>query len=201
MKEKSTYHTFNYPDKTESEKDIEKPITNHEYFEEYAPIYLYNAGIVLLAPYLPRLFNLLKFTERNTFVDQQTQIRALFVMQYLVFGDTMPPEYEMTLNRLLVNFETVHPIPQQLELTGNEKETGENLLQAVLQNWEKLKNTSIAGLREGFLQRDGRLEEKYDSYLLVVEQKSYDMLLDSIPWSFSSIKYNWMQKRIDVKWR
>lgn len=166
-----------------------------------APIYLYNAGMVLLAPYLPRLFNVLKFTERNTFVDQQTQIRALFVMQYLVFGNTIPPEYEMTLNKLLVNFETVHPIPQQLELTGNEKETVDSLLQAVLQHWEKLKNTSIAGLREGFLQRDGRLEEKYDSYQLTVEQKSYDVLLDCLPWSFGSIKYTWMQKRIAVKWR
>lgn len=37
MKEKSTYHTFNYPDKTESEKDIENPITTHEYPEDYDP--------------------------------------------------------------------------------------------------------------------------------------------------------------------
>jgi|AGTN01.2.fsa_nt_gi hypothetical protein len=83
-------------------------------------------------------------------------------MQYLVFGHTVFPEYEMTLNKLLVNFETAQPVPQQLELTGNEKETVDTLLQAVLQHWVKLKNTSIAGLREGFLQRDGKLEEKYE---------------------------------------
>lgn len=37
MKEESTHHTFNYPDRTESEKDIEKPITTHEYPEDYDP--------------------------------------------------------------------------------------------------------------------------------------------------------------------
>ena len=75
------------------------------------------------------------------------------------------------------------------------------MLEGVLQNWGRLTNTSIAGLQEGFLRREGRLEELEDTYLLTVETKAFDMLLDQVPWNFRTIKYSWMEKAIQVKWR
>ncbi|MCD8263455.1 MAG: hypothetical protein LUD02_04235 [Tannerellaceae bacterium] len=52
-----------------------------------------------------------------------------------------------------------------------------------------------------FLQREGCLEEKEDKYQLKVEVKSYDILLDSIPWNFHTINYSWMEKPLFVNWR
>jgi len=75
------------------------------------------------------------------------------------------------------------------------------LLHAVTQHWKPLANTSIAGLRESFLQRNGSLQLKRDAWHLSVEARSFDMLLDQIPWSFSTIKFPWMDRVIYVEWR
>lgn len=74
-------------------------------------------------------------------------------------------------------------------------------MNGVLQNWNKLKNSSIATLREVFPRRDGKLEEKEDEFHLTVEEKDFDMLIDNIPWNFKMIGMPWMEKLITVKWR
>lgn len=190
----------------ETEKEIENPETFN---------IINNAGMVLLSPYLPRLFSILELTEEGKFKDRKTQIRAIFLIQYAVCGtntchsaldaesSVFPeyPEYALTLNKLLTGFRTSNPIPRMVELTEKETTTVDSLLQGVLANWEKLKKTSVAGLREGFLQREGKLEERENVYHLIVEEKAYDMLLDSCPWSFKTIKFSWMKKGIEVKWR
>ncbi len=163
--------------------------------------YVNNAGIMLLSPYLPRLFSMLELTGNGMFKGSKEQIRAIYLIQYLIFGKTDFPEHEMTLNKLLTGFEATEPIPRNIELTEKEIETANSLLKSALQHWEKLKNTSIEGLREGFLQRGGKLEEKEDFFQLVLEERPYDMLLDSLSWNFRTTKFGWMKKAIQTKWR
>ena len=62
-------------------------------------------------------------------------------------------------------------------------------------------NTSVAGLRESFLQRGGTLWRKDDAWHLQVEQKAFDMLLDQLPWGFATIRHPWMQQAVYVHWR
>jgi hypothetical protein len=76
----------------------------------------------------------------------------------------------------------------------------DGLLTAVTQQWSALRETSIDGLRESFLKRDGKLEEE-DSFYLKIEQKPFDLLLDQIPWNISKIKLSWMPKILNVEWR
>jgi hypothetical protein len=64
-----------------------------------------------------------------------------------------------------------------------------------------MKNTSTDSFRAAFLQREGKLEETDACYLLTLEEKAYDLLLDTCPWGFKTIKYQWMEKMIQVKWR
>lgn len=163
--------------------------------------YINNAGIVLLLPFLPRLFSALGLTDAGQFKNRDAQIRAMFLLQYAAFGKTEFPEHELTLNKLLTGFQIGVPIPRSIELSGEERQTVDSMLRSVLQNWRKLQNTSIEGLQISFLQREGRLETKDNCHLLTVEQKAYDLLLDSIPWSYTLIKYSWMEKMISVKWR
>jgi hypothetical protein len=56
-------------------------------------------------------------------------------------------------------------------------------------------------LRESFLQRGGRLQRKGDAWQLAVETRAFDMLLDQVPWSYSTIKFGWMERVIYVDWR
>ena len=37
--------------------------------------------------------------------------------------------------------------------------------------------------------------------MLYVEGRSYDMLLDFLPWSYRLVQLPWLEKRINVVWR
>ncbi|MEN8178870.1 MAG: contractile injection system tape measure protein [Pseudomonadota bacterium] len=164
-------------------------------------IYISNAGIVLTAPYLPSLFARLGLTKNSTFKDRQAELRAVHLLQYLVNEKSASPEYQLFLNKLLCGLNNAEPIPREIVLIEQEKDLLDGLLQGMIDNWKVLGNTSLAGLREAFMQRQGRLQLRDDAWRLQVESKAFDMLLDQIPWGFSTIKYPWMERVIYVEWR
>ena len=88
------------------------------------------------------------------------------------------------------------PLAFSVPFTEKEKSECNELLSEIINNWQKLGNSSIDGLRESFLNRDG----KNNSWKLTIERKGYDVLLDSIPWSFKHIKLNWMDSLIVTEW-
>ncbi len=166
-------------------------------------IFVENAGIVLLTPFLPRLFDLFQLIEKGDFPNEACRIRAIFLMQYAVYGKerTTFGEHELFLNKVLTGFPNRKSAPVSCETTEEECETATSLIQSALQHWKKLNNTSIAAFREAFLRREGKCEEKEGMFLLTVEEKAYDLLLDSIPWNFRTVKFPWMEKYIEVRWR
>ena len=164
-------------------------------------VYIANAGMVLLAPYLPRLFERLGFIDAGQFKSRDAAERAVHCLQFLVNSNLSSPEYQLVLNKLICGIKLGLPIRRGIELGVDEIEQLEGLLQAVTQHWKALENTSIDGLRESFLQRNGRLQLKSDSWHLAVEAGPFDMLLDQVPWSFSTIKFAWMKRVIYVEWR
>ena len=186
----------------EEEDPEEEELETEETEEDLTKIsFIDNSGLVLLSPFLPRLFSMLELTENGKFKNRKAQIKGIFLMQYAVFGDREFPEYQMQLNKLLVNFKTGIPIPRKPNLTDEEKTIVDGMLAGVMQNWGRLGETTIDGLRGGFLCREGRLEEQEDTHLLTVESKGFDMLLDYVPWNFRTVKFSWMKKAIQVKWR
>jgi hypothetical protein len=64
-----------------------------------------------------------------------------------------------------------------------------------------LNNTSIEGLRDGFLKRKGKINIHADRIKILVEKGSIDMLLDYLPWNLSHIKLPWLKHIIQVEWR
>lgn len=183
------------------EKDKSPEKEDESTLPEFDAQFVNNAGVVLLSPYLPRLFDMLGLTENGGFKNADAQVRALFLIQYIVFGASEFPETEMLLNKLLTGIKAEAPIPSSLELSEKEKDTVSSMFQGVLSSWEQMKNTSAESFRTAFLQREGKLEEKDGSYLLTLEEKAYDLLLDTCPWGFKTVKYRWMEKMIRVKWR
>ena len=75
------------------------------------------------------------------------------------------------------------------------------LLSAVVGHWDALKNTGQEGLRETYIKRPGKISRRNDGdWLLQVESKSYDILLDRLPWGISMVRLPWMARMLRVEW-
>jgi hypothetical protein len=122
-------------------------------------------------------------------------------LAYAATGKTSREETELVINKILCGLDLTAPLNKVKELAITEKETVDSLLHAVTQQWSALKETSIDSLRQSFLQRDGRLIEEEGQFFLKIEHKSFDMLLNQIPWNISKIKLSWMQKILEVEWK
>lgn len=165
-------------------------------------LYIQNAGVVLLAPYLSQLFNKLELLNKEgLWKNDNCQIKAVELIHFLTFGTDEMMEYTCILNKLLVSMPISLPLETEISLTIEEKTLCESLLTAVISNWSALKSSSIDNLRGSFLIREGRLSKHDDRYDLKVEDKGFDKLLDKVPWSFKLVKYKWMKKPVFVDWR
>ena len=76
----------------------------------------------------------------------------------------------------------------------------DEVLLSVIEHWNILQNTSVEGLRQSFLQRNGKLSYNGSEWLLQVEQQPYDMLLQHLPWNISMIKLPWMEQMLKTEW-
>lgn len=162
-----------------------------------------NAGLCLLSPWLVRLFGMLGYLdeEKKKLKDTASKIRAVFLLQYLVYGEEREyRETELSFNRLLAGLSRHVPLPKRLSLTEDEKRTIDSMMAGVKANWPKLKGTSVEGFRRSFIARNGTLEQQEERWLLTVEKKTHDILLDSVPWSFRQIRLPWLKKYIQVIW-
>lgn len=169
---------------------------------DYIPVA--NAGLCLFAPWIIRLFGMLDLLakDRKDLKDMDARIRAIFILQRLVTAEQREyKEGDLVFNRLLVACPFNVPLPKSHELTDKEIETVESMLAGVKANWPKMANTSIGGFQLSFIERDGQLEQQEGKWVLTVENKAYDILLDSLPWSYKMIRLPWLKKPISVSWR
>ncbi|NEQ75360.1 MAG: hypothetical protein F6K23_21285 [Okeania sp. SIO2C9] len=169
-------------------------------FSDSDEIYIRNAGLILLWPFLKRFLLKIGLVQENLFINITSAERAATLLQYIVDNSTEIPEYILPLNKILCGIDLLEPIETNLEITKQEIAECEYLLSAVIQNWSILKNTSIEGFRKAFLQRKGILKIRDGTYLLQVERETYDILLDRIPWSIQVVKLPWMNNILYVEW-
>ena len=162
-----------------------------------------NAGLCLLSAWFLRLLSMLDYLNeaRKDIKDTKSRIRAIFLLQYLTYQEEKEyRETELVFNRLLVGLPMHIPLPKRLELTAEEKQIADSLLSAVKAHWSKMNGTSMKGFLQSFVTRTGRLEEQDEKWLLTVDDKTHDILLDSVPWGFRQICLPWLKKYIQVKW-
>lgn len=164
-------------------------------------LFIRNAGLILLWPFLPRLFERAGLVTGISFVSESAAYRAVHLLQYMVDHKEQTPEYNLVLNKLLCNISKAKPIEKDVVLTDEEKESANQLLGAVVKHWGALGETSTAGLQETFLQRGGQLFFFDAKYELRVERKAFDKLLSRLPWSISPVKLPWMNKPLYVEWK
>jgi len=165
--------------------------------EEAECIYIENAGLVIAAPFLGNFLQRCGLIRDGALTDPS---RAVCLLQCLVNGSLAAKEYELSLNKILCGLDMSDALNECGPVTAQEAAEAEQLLAAIIKYWTIIKNTSIEGLRESFLQRNGKLSRKGDDWLLQVEQKPYDMLLEHLPWTISLIRLSFMQCSLYVEW-
>jgi hypothetical protein len=163
-------------------------------------IFVDGAGVVLLGPYIPMLFERLELTEGATFRNETCRTQAIHLLHFAVCGLTGAAEHELTLYKILCGAEISTPIEKDVSITPEQQQVVEDLLSHVIAQWEALKNTSIEGLRGTFLVRRGKLVREEELDRILVEHKAFDILLAKVPWSFSQLKFRWMTKLLTVEW-
>lgn len=165
-------------------------------------ILLHNAGLVLVAVYLPAFFEALKLTDGKDFTGLEQQYKGIHLLHFLATGEEFPEEPYLTLPKILCGLSPDEPVPPDIRLSEEAKNESTRLLQAVIRNWSVLKNTGPDGLRNAFLQRAGLLGWSEDrmAWLLRVERQAQDLLLDRLPWSYSVVKLPWMPEMLQVEW-
>lgn len=168
--------------------------------EQMKNVYLVNAGLVILHPFIPILFSKLELLKENQFVDEVAQHQAVNLLQGLV-GSKSYVEADLFLNKLLCGLDPNEPVVIQPQRTKVEMEMIASMLQEVIRLWSSIGNTSISSLQTSFLQRPAYLILTENEWQLNVEKQAYDMLLDNLPWGMSLIKYSWMKMGIQIHWR
>lgn len=165
---------------------------------EKTSYYINNAGLVLLNPFLPSCFETLEYlTPEKQFKGPGSVASAVMLLQYMVSGKHEYHEQTFALNKVLCG--TAPDVPVwKAELKRTERTEADKLLKSVLKHWDKLKNTSVEGLRHTFLQREGKLIWKNDLIHLHLASGPYDVLLNYIPWPWSMIRLPWMKKMLTV---
>jgi len=106
----------------------------------------------------------------------------------------------LVLNKVLCGLDPETPVPCSIRLTSTEKKESRQMLEAVIQRWAALKNTSVQGMQSSFLQRFGLFYATEHNWLLCVERKVFDLLLDRLPWGIGTIKLSWMDRFLAVEW-
>lgn len=190
--------------KIEEEMDLHQNV--HDEQENEKPdleegVFVKQAGAVLLHPFLSTFFDRLLLTTGGVFRDLAAQQKALYLVHYLCTGEEEAEEHELVIPKVLCGYPLQKPVMKQVHLGQEEIEEASHLLSELIHQWKKLKNTSPAGLREGFLQRGGKLMTKNDLWYLQVEADTIDILLDHLPWNLSIIKLPWMKDMFRVEWR
>jgi hypothetical protein len=159
------------------------------------------AGLVLVAPHLGALFARLGASQDWRLATPEGAARALDLMHAVLHGTTEAPAGARPLERLLLGLPEEMELPPPRPLEAADAAVVDGMLGAVIGQWGALGQTSVTGLREAFLRRDGLLGPSDAGWQLDVTPRAYDMLLDRLPWSIGVVKLRWMIAPIIVKWR
>lgn len=158
------------------------------------------SGLVLLWPFLPAFFESLGLLDGDAFGGSSARHRAAAILHYLATGALEHPEQELVLPKLLTGLDVdcVHQPGPPLEPfeTGSAKA----LIEAVLGHAPMLGRLSVEGFRRAWLNRSGSLSTRDGHWLLRIERRTFDLLLDRLPWTFGWVRLPWMADPLQVEW-
>lgn len=159
------------------------------------------AGLVLLWPFLPTLFERLELLGPAQSLPEAHVPKAAQILRHISHGDG---HLDVTQDQLILTLVgQAAPLDNltNFDVTSSEQELVQSLLRSVIAQWSQLGETSVEGFRESFLRRSGLLRFAGGEVHLSVESAAYDMLLDALPWAYSPCILRWARMPIHVEWR
>ena len=159
-----------------------------------------NAGIILLHPFFKTFFRLLNVTDARGEIKPDKQNLAVQLLYFLATGQEDVFEATLVFEKFLCGIPLKMPVLRKSLLTPKMRNETDNLLKQLIKNWEALKNTSPDGVRQMFLQRDGKLIQNEKNFKLIMERKAQDVLLDKLNWNLSLVKIPWINNLLTVEW-
>jgi hypothetical protein len=165
--------------------------------DEYA---IGNGGLVILWPFLGPFFGDLGLLRDGAFRDNEACMLAITLLQFLASGTDDSPEWALPLPKLICGWPLGDTVTRGIPIGTREREEAGTLLEAAIGHWSALKSTTVGNFRSTFLMRKGLLARGEEGYLLRMERRPFDMLLDRLPWGFSLIRLSWMKTPLRVEW-
>jgi len=166
-------------------------------------VYIDNAGLVILHPFLAPLFTALGYWDGRSFSSGILHQKAVLLSQYMIFPGEDFPEHQLLLNKVLCGYDPEETLLSSLNFGEEEVQQSRELLGAVIRYWTLNGNqvcTTEENLRASFLQRPGKLIRRSGEWFLQVEKKGYDIVLKGLPWGIGIIKHPWMPEMLKVEW-
>ncbi len=164
-------------------------------------LYVEDAGLVILWPFLERFF--LRsgvLGEDQRFLDEAAQLQAVALIASLATEDPAPLEFRLPLAKLLCGRPLESDFALERPLAPEQLAEGDRLLAAVIDRVPALGEPSIPEFRAGFLARPGALGARDGAWLLQVERRPHDSVLDRFPWSWRWVRLPWMPGPLRVEW-
>ncbi|AHG22616.2 hypothetical protein Z042_02575 [Chania multitudinisentens RB-25] len=158
-----------------------------------------NAGSLIFWPLLPTLFNIFSLLEKQVFINQQTQVDAVCLLDWLVWGDDDISDERLPLNKVIcglpVHFEAAWCAPEAEKKVLINEWLGKTLKQ--FPEWEKM---GSADIRKLFLQRSGEINWGEVGIAIHVTPEAYDALIYNWPWPMNMVCFNWLQQPLTIRW-
>lgn len=160
-----------------------------------------NGGLVLFLPWLTALFNNLNYlNEDQQFKSIIHQERAVLILQYLTHYDEENLSPALFLNKLICGLPLLFPINLDIRLTEEEKTECKELITNIIEYWPSIRGTSIKGVQETFIRREGIIQPDKENWIIRIENKTVDILMQDIPWSYTVSSLPWNKYLIYTEW-
>ena len=159
-----------------------------------------NGGLIILHPFFKHFFTVIKVIDQHGMIMTGNRDLAVQALHFLATGQENSLEGNMIFEKFLCGIPLKMPVQRQSLLTPEIRKEAEIMLKETIKNWPALKNTSPDGLRQMFLQREGKLLQDGKKYKLLMERKPQDALLDKLEWSISIVKLSLRKELLFVEW-
>ncbi|QXF33182.1 hypothetical protein CE143_08510 [Photorhabdus luminescens] len=177
--------------------------THSEYVllpKQILPYQVNNAGILVLWPMLPSLFNQFGLLEEQKFIHRQAPFSAVNFLNYLIWENGKIQTELNILNNVLCGLMVNEPI--ELALVEPEKQLIiDQWLDAIINQLPGWKRLTRNDARQLFLQRPGELLISDQEINITVEHQPFDMLLTDWPWPLNIAKLPWLDRPLKIDWK
>ncbi|MCH7399177.1 contractile injection system tape measure protein [Belliella sp. DSM 107340] len=198
LREKEYFEFFKSENKSRVKEKPKEKIEEKKATEKQATIYIENAGLIIIHPFLLNFYKNIGVLDQKNRIPKENYDLVIHSLHYLSTGKTYAYENSLLFEKFLCGVPIDFAVDRFFELETNIKEEANSLLMAAIGHWGKLKNTSPEGLREMFFIREGKLE--LESKRLTIKRMSQDILLESLPWNLTIVKFPWLKNSLFVHW-